>query len=138
MASLIFTPLAYLFITLVVLWTVGAIYFDVARARWYAWPLALLVVGTLVAGLMWWQPLWQVITATLAAFALFFYWWLRQKPSNDRDWNANFAVLPKFVIEGDRITVQNVRNTEYRSATDFSPHYETREYLLSKLTGARR
>lgn len=135
MAAYIFTPLLYLVAALILLWTVGAIYFDVARARWYAWPLALLVVSAAVAGLMWWEPRWQVMTAVVVAFAVFFYWWLNQKPSNDRDWNANFAVLPKFEIEGDRVTVENVRNTEYRSAADFTPRYETRTFQLSKLTG---
>lgn len=131
----ILMPLGYLLVSVLLLWTIGAIYFDVARARWYAWPLILLCVASVVAAIAWWQPLWQVMVVILSAFVVFMVWWLKQKPSNDRDWNPNFAVLPRFEIEGDRITVHNVRNTEYRTSTDFTPHYEQREYQLSKLIG---
>ena len=37
--------------------------------------------------------------------------------------------------EGDHITVHDIRNFEYRSAVDFTPRYETREYDLANLHG---
>lgn len=39
-------------------------------------------------------------------------------PSNDRDWQADVAVLPYAAIAGDTVTVHNIRNFDYRSEKD--------------------
>ena len=44
-------------------------------------------------------------------------------------------MLPSITIEGEQVTIHNVRNTEYRTLEDFTPHYETRSYRLSHLQG---
>ena len=38
-------------------------------------------------------------------------------------------------INGDEVTIHNVRNCDYRTATDFTPHWETRTVRLSQITG---
>ena len=45
------------------------------------------------------------------------------------------AVLAHADIGGDRVTIHNVRNFDYRTETDFTLHYETRIYELRKLRG---
>jgi hypothetical protein len=45
------------------------------------------------------------------------------------------AVLPRAVRDGDAVTIENVRNFEYRTLADFTPRYETRTYRLDHLTG---
>ena len=82
-----------------------------------------------------WQPLWQPFAVLLGVAALFLVWWLRQKPSHDRDWDPSVAVLPRAVRDGDAVTIENVRNFEYRSLDDFTPRYETRTYHLANLKG---
>jgi len=42
---------------------------------------------------------------------------------------------PKATIEGDLLTIENVRSFHYRSETDFDENWETRTYDLSKLRG---
>jgi hypothetical protein len=116
-------------------WTAGAIYFDVGRGRWFAWPLTLLWIVAIVAAYLFWEPMWQSYVGLLAVFAGFLGWWLSQQPSNLREWNPNFALLPRFEIDGNAITVHDVRNTVYRAHDDFTPHYETRVYDLSNLRG---
>jgi len=54
---------------------------------------------------------------------------------NDRAWYDDVAELPWATIDGDRVTIRNVRNFTYRSDTDYTPRWETRTYDLSKLTG---
>ena len=117
------------------LWTAGAIYFDLwggtrrgrfAAAGWLAGVAATFVV---------WQPLWQPFAALLGAFALFLVWWLRQKPSHERDWDESVAVLPRVTTRGDELTIENVRNFEYRSPDDFTRRYEARTVRLSNLCG---
>lgn len=66
---------------------------------------------------------------------LVFFWWWSQKPSNQRDWNPNFTNLARIKLEGDTVTIQNVRNTDYRTLHDFTTYYETRTQHLSSLVG---
>ena len=42
---------------------------------------------------------------------------------------------PTAEIQGNQLTVRNVRNFDYRTETDFTPRWETRTYDLSKLRG---
>ncbi len=120
---------------LVAVWMAGAIYFDVCGgARWGRWVVLAWAVSV-VAMLAAWRPLWQPIVALLGAESLFLAWWYRLTPSNDRDWDPSMAVLPHAVIAGDAVTIENVRNLEYRSIHDFTPNYEARTYHLSNLSG---
>jgi hypothetical protein len=118
------------------LWTAGAIYFDFANgAKWGRW-LALGWVAGVVALFVVWQPLWQPFVALCGILAVFLAWWFRQKPSHDRDWDPAVAVLPKAFRKGDEVTIENVRNFEYRTLNDFTPRYEARTYHLANLRGA--
>jgi hypothetical protein len=62
-------------------------------------------------------------------------WWVAIPPSHDRPWRPEVAVMPRAVIDGDRVRLSGVRNFEYRSRDDFTVRYEEREVLLSHLTG---
>ena len=70
-------------------------------------------------------------------FALLFLavlvWFFSLKPSNDRDWMPDVAKVAWVQVDGDRLTVHNIRNFEYRSETDFTPRWEDRTYDLSRL-----
>ncbi len=117
-------------------WMTGAIYYDVCHGTWWArWLAAGWVVGV-IALFVAWQPLWQPFAFLLGVSTLFFIWWLRQKPSHDRDWDPSAAVLPSAVCVGDVVTIENVRNFEYRSRDDFTPRRETRAVHLANLKAA--
>ncbi len=53
--------------------------------------------------------------------------------SNEGKWSPNQAVLPWAEFDKNLVTVHNVRNTEYRTADDYTVHHEDRTYDLSKL-----
>jgi hypothetical protein len=53
--------------------------------------------------------------------------------SNDRDWQPDVAMTPYATINGEMVTIHNVRNFDYRTETDFTPRWETRTYDLRKL-----
>lgn len=120
----------------ITLWMAGAIFYDVCGgARWGRWLAAVWTAGV-VALFIIWQPLWQPFAALLGVLALFLVWWGRLKPSHDREWEPSVAVLPRATLDGDAVTIENLRNFEYRSLTDYDPRYETRTYRLSNLRGA--
>ncbi|MGZ8218337.1 Lnb N-terminal periplasmic domain-containing protein [Methylomagnum sp.] len=59
--------------------------------------------------------------------------WGSATPSNDRDWQPEVAVLPYATLDGDRVTVHNIRNFDYRTETDFTPAYYDRTFDLKRL-----
>jgi hypothetical protein len=61
-------------------------------------------------------------------------WWLSISPSHDRPWRPEVAVMPRAIIDGDRVHITGVRNFEYRSRNDFTARYEERDIQLSHLT----
>ncbi len=73
------------------------------------------------------------LSAYAGAFLVLVLWWQTIEPSNDRDWRAEEAVLPYATIEGNRVTVHNIRNFDYRTETDFAPAYLDRRFDLRRL-----
>ena len=70
-----------------------------------------------------------------AAFALLLVWWHGIKPSNNRDWADDVGQMTTGVIEGDRVTLRNVRNFDWRTTSDYTRRWETRTYDLRRLEG---
>jgi hypothetical protein len=60
-------------------------------------------------------------------------WWITIPPSHNRNWRPEVAVMPRAVIDGDRVRLTGVRNFDYRSRNDFTVRYEEREVQLSHL-----
>lgn len=120
----------------ITLWVAGAVYFDLCGGAKWGRVVAAGWVVAVAAAFALWQPPWHPFLALLGAFGLFLVWWLRQKPRHDRDWEPAVAVLPRAVRDGDAVTVENVRDFEYRSPDDFTPRYETRTYRLANLAAA--
>jgi len=61
------------------------------------------------------------------------WYWFSLKPSNHREWRKDLAVLPYATVEGDRITIHNIRNCTYRTDTDYDVHYYDKTFRLSHL-----
>jgi hypothetical protein len=93
------------------------------------------VLGSLAA-FIWLRPFWRALAAWGVAFLAILAWWSTIEPSNDRDWQPDVSKLAWAEIHADRLTFHNVRNFDYRSETDYTPHYEDRTYDLAKLRGA--
>jgi hypothetical protein len=60
-------------------------------------------------------------------------WWSTIPASNTRDWQPDVAVLPSATLDGDRVTLHNIRNFAYRTATDFTPRYYDKTVDLRQL-----
>ena len=74
-----------------------------------------------------------VFAVALLAIGL---WWSGLQPSNERDWQPEVARLAYATVDGDLVTVHNIRNFDYRTETDFTPAYYVRTYDLNKLDSA--
>lgn len=77
---------------------------------------------------------WLFVVAVLVLLSLpFLYVQVTEHPSLDRNWSPDQAVMPRVTIEGDKVTVDKVRNFTYRATDDYTPAYEQRAYDLAKL-----
>ena len=106
-------------------WAFGALWFDAAPAA--AWGfLAALIAALLVlrrTGRAWFVP--------FAGFAAVLFWWLTLAPSHDRRWSSEYSRLPRALIDGDTVTLSNVRNFDYPPEGDPVPRWETRTFKLA-------
>ena len=125
------TPVV-LAVAIAVVWAAAALAIDV-RIAWLAKPLAALFGIVVVAVLVFVRPWRRTLLACVLLFVIVLGWWLTLQPSNDRDWAPDVAELPGITIDGDIVTIRNVRNFEYRSETDFTPRYDSRTYDLRRL-----
>jgi hypothetical protein len=116
-------------------WGSAALWFDGPTLRPLAALLALAYALVSLALLATLRPRRRAFAAYLILFALVLGWWLNLEPSNTRDWSPDVARLPTAEIQGDKVTIRNIRNFDYRSETDFSERWEARSYDLAKLRG---
>jgi Domain of unknown function (DUF4105) len=117
------------------LWAAMAIYFDapIASLRTIA---AILYVVVVLAGCFFLRRMGGWLLVAYAGFAVVAIWWLSIRPSNDGDWKPNHVETAYARIDGDRVTIQNIRNCDYRTELDYTCQWETRPYNLAKLRGA--
>ena len=118
---------------LIGLLVIGAVVWG-ALALWLAFPavdslratLALgfvaLGAGGLLAAVLHRRLVVPLLPFTVAVVALL-AWWSTIEASNDRAWQPDVAMLSSAEIEGDVITLRNVRSFTYRSESDFTPRW---------------
>lgn len=99
---------------------------------WFFWPLGL------AFALAWPALLWRGMSIRrpfYAACAAVLVWHLLLPPRLDRDWSEDQAVLPDIRLEGDRLSIRNLRDFGYRDVDDFLPRRVDRSYDLAALEG---
>ena len=77
----------------------------------------------------------HVLAVYLVLFGVLLAWWFSIEPSNDRDWQPSVAQLPWAKVEGDIVTLHNIRNFSYRSETDYTPAWYEKSFDLRQLEG---
>ncbi len=105
-----------------------------ALALWFAVPaveglraalalgLVALGAGGLLAALLR-RKLIVPLLPFAVAFVALLAWWSTIEASNDRAWQGDVAMLSSAEIEGDVITLRNIRNFNYSSEADYTPRW---------------
>lgn len=120
---------------LVLLWICAAVWIDGPEQRVAAGLLTLTIAVLGLFLLIRIRPRRRGLAGFGVLFAVILAWWLSLAPSNGRQWRPDVARLPAARLEGDRLTISNLRNFTFASDTDFTERWEERTYDLSKLTG---
>jgi len=115
-------------------WATGALYFDLPIA-WLRSPLALIYGLATLAVLFLVKGRWRAMGVVAGGFAVVLAWWFTIKPSNEGNWQPDVAQLAWAEVNGDEVTLHNVRNCDYRTETDYTPRWETRAVRISQVTG---
>ena len=126
------------------LWTALAVFFKAPLASWLSTALALAIGLLYVAACREGVRLWQLprapwpakrltvlALAITAAVAVGYFGLVR--PDANQEWSPEQARMPIVKIAGDRVSVSNVRNFTWHTATDFTPGFYDRAYDVSKL-----
>ena len=116
-------------------WAVAALYFDV-RVGWLRVPLAVLYAFAVLAAFIVIKRRWLAAAVATGGFVLVLAWWVSLRPSNDRNWQPDVAVLAYAETNGSRVNLRNIRNCDYRTETDFDVRHYDREFDLDKLRTA--
>ncbi len=115
-------------------------------ALWYQLPFSRPVVTLAIGG---WLLLSLIMGASIArrhtpaarallgvyllAAAGLAAWWGTLAPSSDRVWADDVARMTHGSAVGNLATLQNVRNFDWRTETDYTARWETRRYDLDRL-----
>jgi hypothetical protein len=127
------TSIGFLFRVGLVVWASLAIYYS--NLPW-AWLRLVLAVAFAAFGIwaLWLARRPRNYLAFAGVFLGVLVWWILIPASHDRQWRPEVAVMPRAIIDGDRVRISGVRNFEYRSRDDFTVRYEEREVSVSHLT----
>jgi hypothetical protein len=115
-------------------WAFGAVWFDAPFGSANKVVAGLLAVGFAIT-LAFVRALWRKIASVILLFGVVLAWWLTLSPTNDSDWQPDVAKEAWADIQGDEVTLHNVRNCDYRTEMDYTPHWETRTVRMSEITG---
>jgi Domain of unknown function (DUF4105) len=119
-----------------VLWGPLALWFELPAAAGARLVVAVLFAGLGIGGLiiaLRRRPIFLSLLPFTIALTVLLAWWSTIEPSNDRAWQPEVARLPSADIEGDLVTLHNVRSFEYRSAADYTEHWHDRTVDLRRL-----
>ena len=122
-------------VCLLATWGAFALWFQVPGG-WVLQSLGvcLWIAFTLVILVALWRGQFAVGAVSFAvAFGLLLIWWWQIQPSNNRAWADDVAEVTTGVVDGDHVTLHNVRNFDWRTKTDYTQRWETRTYDLRRL-----
>ena len=119
------------------LWATLALWFQFPGPVWakgtMAGLFALLGLATAVA--LFTRARWPAIATFAVAFFGLTLWWATITPPEGGDWSPAVARQTTGELNGDILTLSDVRSFDWRSDKDFTEHWGPESFDLSKLTG---
>ena len=119
-------------LALMTLWAIAALYVDFRVAALQI-PLAVLYALAILAVLIKVRPQLLAAAMCFAGFCIVLLWWLSLKPSNEGDWQPDAVRTASVEINGDQVTIHNLRNCDYVTEKDYTNCWSDRTVYLSQL-----
>ena len=118
-----------------VAWATLALWLDGPQSRTLGGMLVVGLVLVIVLSLALIRPLLRGLAISVLPIVAIALWWSSIPPSNSRDWTPDVARTARATFDGSHVTIQNVRNFNYRSENDYDQRWETRTYDLDRIQG---
>lgn len=130
--------LASLLMLLGVVWACGALWFQLAQSVKSGSARGLLLgvwvgVGLYCVYLLWQQRAPRGLLIYGLLFAAILAWWASIQPSNTRRWAPDVAQQLSGTVQGDLVSLHNVRNFDWQTADKATARWEDRDYDLRQL-----
>ena len=120
-------------VALMTLWAALAIYYSNLPGEHLRLGLSGIFALATVAAFLFLPKRGRTLVGFLAIFAVVVAWWMMIPASNTRKWQREVARAPYAVIEGNLITIHDIRSFNYRTETDFDAVYYDKTFDLTKL-----
>ena len=134
-AKIVSSLILTLLITIVTAWT--------SLALWYRLPAQEFIRGLAVSlfilfGVSTIAAIFSclrrpALVCFIVAYGAVLVWWTAIQPGDHADWAPDVARQVTGTLDGDMLTLTNVRDFEWRSDSDFTERWTSRTYDLAKL-----
>lgn len=126
---------ATLIIVLTALWGALALWYQLTGGVAAQAIGALLwgALGVASVALWWMRGSARALLPYAAGFVLLLLWWSLITPKQDRVWADDVARNVTGTLKGNIVTLDNVRNFDWRSDDDYTVKWEQRSYNLDEL-----
>ena len=141
--AIIWRVVGWFFWCLLGLWTALALFYTAPVASWLA---AVLAIGTAVLFVIAiperfyvrgrgipWRDLRRTMAALAVTAIVAFWYFVILTPDPNQEWATDHAKMPHVEFVGDKVHVDNVRDFDWHTATDFTPRYCQRVYDLNAI-----
>jgi Domain of unknown function (DUF4105) len=122
----------WIILALITLWAVTALYVDF-RVAALRIPVALIYVLGIIAVLLKVKRRGWAAALCFAGFCIVLAWWLNLKATNEGRWQPDTDRTAWAEMDGDRVTIHNLRNCDYRTEADYANCWSDRTIYLSQI-----
>ena len=122
------------FLLLLTLWNAATLYFDV-RISWLRIPSMIAYLLAVCAVLILIKGFWRRVLGCLACALVAMLWWFSLKPSNDENWQTDVSRTAWAEVNGNLITIHDLRDCNYRAEFDYTCQWLTKQVNLDDLRG---
>ena len=133
--SYVLVAIAILIVAGTGLWGAMALWFKLPGPEWLRLAIiglfSLAVLAVIRAQFQAYRLRWLIAYALL--FGCLLVWWGSIRPPADGNWSPDVARQLTGRIDGDTLTLTNVREFEWRSKDDFTENWTTRTFDLEAL-----
>jgi hypothetical protein len=122
-------------LALLTLWAVAALYVDF-RIPALRIPVTLIYVVAIITIVFKLKASRLAAALCLVSFCGVLAWWFTLRPSNEGNWQPDTDRTAWVEMDGDRVTIHNLRNCDYRTETDYTNCWGDRTVYLSQIRAA--